>query len=64
MFTQTPSHYEKGGGLSWEGPVTPEQAAPEPPTPLPKYLVMAREACPGRILTPVTPSTLWTFRSI
>ena len=22
-------HYEKGGGLSWEGPVTPEQAAPD-----------------------------------
>ena len=34
------------------------------PAPLPKRLVMAREACPGRILTPITPSTLWTFRSI
>ena len=21
-------HYEKGGGLSWEGPVTPEQSSP------------------------------------
>lgn len=56
--------YEKGGGLSWEGPVRPEQAAPEAPTPLPKRLAMARGACPGRILTPVPPSTLWTFRSI
>jgi len=49
------SHYEKGGGLSWEGPVTPEQAAPDSTSTAAKVPSDDPRGLSRTLLTPITP---------